>query len=432
MSTPARTRRGAYLCALFLPLHIPAQETAPAAPASDTVATEEAYVLSPEEARALGLDSAAQVAERSGPILDIEIRGVDPLAHPFLLHLLPVRTGQILSRSELDERLAAFNRRIRGRTDLFEACVAMAQPRADGWRILVEARSRTFGSYGGGNAYGYLGNHNRTGRGDRWGAWLGPNQLGLQADAVLAPGTNLGASAVLESPAETSAPDRGLRHLRLAATTRHFASPTLSFEAQAGVWLVQARASRLPGPMPTVLFLRPAMESDQSWAREEAGIGAVLRGEATLGQDLSNSRPFAGLTLHAQARSLTFRRMSLVALGEAGLVLERPAFHPALSGAFGSWRAQASDPALDRTITAVLQPRLSLWNRPLWFTGLDLGILGHLEAYRCHGAWLHEGIVHGAGLHLGFRPPVGVDFLLVTAWEGPRFLGTRFTTLHEF
>jgi len=432
MPTPARTRRGAFLCVLLTALSIPARATAPASPASDTVATDEAYALSPEEARSLGLDPVAPVAERSGPILGIEIRGVDPLVHPFLLRLLPVRTGQVLSRTDLDARLAAFNRRLRGRTDLFETCVAMARPRADGWHLLVEARSRTFGSYGGGDAYGYFGNHNRTGRGDRWGAWLGSNRLGVQADAVLAPGTNLGASAVLESPAETSAPDRGLRHLRLAATARHFASPTLSLETQAGAWLVQAEASRLPGPVPVVLFLRPALESDQSWAREEAGIGAVLRGEATLGQDLSNSRPFAGLALHAQARSRTFRRLSLVALGEAGLVLERPAFHPALDGGFGSWRAQAGDPALDRSLTAVLQPRLSLWSRPLWFTGLDLGILAHLEAYRCRGASLHQGLVHGAGLHLGFRPPVGVDFLLVTAREGPRFLGTRFTTLHEF
>ncbi len=440
MTAPALTRSLGRALSILLAL-IFSITTAFAASLSDTTKVDSlritsfiAMELTQEEARLLGLDSDSSTPMLNIPmaILEIRVQGVDSQVVGFVEHLLPVQVGQILTKGNLETKLASFNRRIRGRTDFFDACVAMVQPVDKGWRILVEAHSRTFGAYGGGNAFGYFGNHNRTGRGDQWGVWAGANKAGVHGDAVAAPGVLVGGLALYETPMDRNAPDHDLGQWKIAATVRQILTPTFSIRGESGFWVVSDPQSRLERPMPVSVFGRPSVEIDQTWAKNALGIGGLARMNAMIGQILNTSERFGELRLHTVWRTPTWARISLLLVGEGEVVLNRPSFQPALAGGFGTWQAQSTDPLLRQAVTVMALPRVSLWSRDLWFTGVDLGPTGVGEAYATQGATSHRGRIYGAGFHAGFRPPVAVDFQLLAAWEGFRFLGIRFVTTEEF
>jgi len=420
---------------ILLAQTLPAQES----PRTDSLTTLDSSLteldlaFTPEESQALGLETTPlPLTDSALPVLEISVHGVDPHVIPFVKFLLPLHQRQNLSQSELDAVLSGFNERIAGRTDLFESCVAMAQPQKGGWRVLIEARSRAFGTYGGGNAYGYFGHNNRNRVGDQWGAWIGANRIGYHQDNAMSPGRYIGGMIRIESPMEASAPDHDLQHIRAAISFRQILSTTQAWDIEAGLWAVRDPDRRLDGRTPLSPYLKPAWESDQTWAKERIGIGGFSRLELTSGQNLSNERTFGALSLQTVLRTSAWHRLSLLATGDAESVVHRPAFHPALAGGFGVWHAQGSDPALAQAATASIVPHLSLWQQELWFTGLDAGIHGLLEAYATKGDTRHQGTVQGAGAHFAFRPPVGVEFLITSAWEGGRFLGVRLVTARDF
>ena len=45
-------------------------------------------------------------------------------------------------------------------------------------KILVNVQPRTINTWDGGSAFGFMGNTNRTGRGDQWGIYAGYNKIG--------------------------------------------------------------------------------------------------------------------------------------------------------------------------------------------------------------------------------------------------------------
>ncbi|MEN9352702.1 MAG: hypothetical protein RL318_27 [Fibrobacterota bacterium] len=433
MRIPASIRSlGGVLCILLA--QIACAQDLPQDASVDSLVPDPSLALSPEEAQALGMDgqSAQSSVDSIRPVLEIAVRGVDPQVARFVEHLLPVHRGEKLSRAELEALLLSFNERMAGRTDFFEACVAMVQPWQEGFRILVEARSRTFGSYGGGNAFGYFGHHNCTGVGDQWGLWAGVNRIGGHRDLALRPGLFVGGLLQYQTPMESSAPDHGLQHFRSAITLRQILSPVHAWDLEAGVWAVRDSEGKLPGKAQLSLYARPAWEIDGSWAKERLGLGGVIRAELMVGQNLSKDPAFATAGLHSVWRTAAWGRASALMVGDAGMVVDRPGFLPGMSGGFGVWQAQSVDPALERSATISMQPRFSLWRRDLWFTGLDAGIHGLLEAYAAKGEMVHRGLVHGAGLHFTFRAPVGVDFLITSAWSAGRFLGVRLVTERDF
>lgn len=433
MRIPASFRSlGGVLCILLA--QITCAQDLPQDASVDSLVPDPSLVLSPEEAQALGMDgeSTRPTVDSIRPVFEIAVRGVDPQVARFVEHLLPVHRGERLSRAELEALLLSFNERMAGRTDFFEACVAMVQPWQEGFRILVEARSRTFGSYGGGNAFGYFGHHNRTGVGDQWGLWVGANRIGGHRDMALRPGLFVGGLLQYQTPMESSAPDHGLWHFRTAITLRQILSPVHAWDLEAGLWAVRDSEGKLPGKAPLTLFAKPAWEIDGSWAKERLGIGGILRTELMIGQNLSQDSAFATAGLHGALRTAAWGRLSALMVGDAGMAVHRPGFLPGMSGGFGVWQAQSVDPALVRSATLSLLPRFSLWRRDLWFTGLDAGIHGLLEAYAAKGERTHRGLVHGGGLHFTFRAPVGVDFLITSAWSGERFLGVRLVTERDF
>ena len=55
----------------------------------------------------------------------IRVLGGQPQVVPFIVYLLPVKTGQQLREKELEQLLAAHNRQMAGRTDWFFSYTAM-------------------------------------------------------------------------------------------------------------------------------------------------------------------------------------------------------------------------------------------------------------------------------------------------------------------
>jgi hypothetical protein len=393
---------------------------------------EDSLSLSAEESRLLGLESLALPSEETVayPIQDITISGLAPAAEALLTSLFPLRIRQFLTAQELDTKLHAFNKRMSGRTDLFESCVAMSLRANDHWRIRIQARSRTFGSYGGGNAYGYFGNHNRTLAGDQWGAWVGANRAGYHQDWSIHPGLFAGAMIRYDTPMESDAPDHNLHHVRVALVARQFLSSTQSWDLEAGMWAV--RTPDASSKIPLVAYTQPAWELDQTWAKTQLGIGSHLRLEALAGQDLSEQKALGRIHGHGIVLTKNWHRLSALAIGDVDQWIQRPTFAPAVTGGFGVRQNLASDPQQTRAATLSLLPRFRVWQRDLWFTGIDAGLHGLLELYASQGKSHHAGLLVGSGMHCGFRPPVGIEFRLAAAWQKQQLYGIRLDTERSF
>lgn len=408
------------LCALAAGIH------AQTLPESETS-------LSPEESRILGLDpQPTRPDTASRPVVAIDVLGLDSGAIPFARSLLPLETGDTLLRADLDARLEAFNARIAGRTDLFDECRAMVLSTPNGWRVVVRASSRTFGTYGGGNAYGYFGHHNRTRVGDRWGVYLGANRIEGRFDAALVPGLYAGLDAGWNTPRESNAPDHGLQHWRASATVRKMASPTWSWDGELGPWVV---TTDLPGrtrPEAVSLVAGTGVEHDQTWLGPVAGVGGTGRCQARLGRGLLDAQQFLDVQWTELWRTVQRDGFSGAAIVEGEFVADRPSFLPAPIGEFGVAMAGRTDSVISLAFTAALQPRVSIWRRDLWFTALDAGIVAHLEAYVAEGRSTHRGLAAGGGLDAAFRPPVAVDFQLLSAWDDGNWLGIRFVARQQF
>jgi len=404
------------------------------------------------EVAAQGSDSTASLSAADSAWIDgvldgsrtdslVRVRGVrlldlDTSLQEFVESLLPVKIGERMKESELERRLERHTREMAGRTDLFTSYRAVVGGFDDANEriVVVEGSSRYIGTYNGGNAFAYIGDHNRTLRGDQWGVWAGYNRNGFVWDSYLGRGWYAGATGLFDFTLQDHAPDGGIGRVRTGPRLRRMLSPTWDLTLDAGPWLaLDSRKTRLgPDHRAVALVATPGLEWNQEWRKKAGGPGWHLEASVPVGRDLASGDVFAGPSIDAIVRTPDEGALTSVLFLDASGVWSRPEFWPALTRAF-TYRKRGESWRLDAAGTGEFQERWRLMRRQAWFTRCDLGALAFVEGFLGReGDDFRKGYSWGPGAWIAFASPVGVDFVLQSGFEGTGYQGTRLVTYKYF
>lgn len=407
------------------------QSSSDSVEAVDTMAS-----LSAEESAWIDDALGGQVADIPVRVVGIRLLGIDSTLQEFVETLLPVRKGDRLLESELARKLKRNTREMAGRTDLFTSYLALVGGfESDSERVvLVEGTSRYIGTYNGGNAFAYIGDHNRTLRGDHWGVWAGYNRDGFVWDSYLGSGWYLGASGLFDFSLQDEAPDRGFGRFRVGPRVRRILSPTWEVRLEAGLLVaVDSREGRLGGESRAIaIAATPGIEWDQEWRKKGGPMGWRFEVEIPSGRDIESGETFVAPMGDVILRTADESLINTVFLLQGSGVWNRPAYWPSLSHAF-SYREGSPNWNLDWAVTGELQERWRGMRRQAWFTRCDMGGLVFAEGFvGREGDRTRKGYSWGPGAWVAFTSPVGVDFVLQTGFGESGYQGTRFVSYTYF
>jgi hypothetical protein len=363
-------------------------------------------------------------------ISEIRVLGVNERILPFIKNLLPVTAGQLIEEKKLERILTRHNQQMAGRTDLFNSYIAMAGISRAGQNkrtIVVQAESRTFGSFDGGNAFVYFGNHNRTGRGDRWGAWVGYNKDGVLWDKYIGKGWYAGGKALFQFSTEDGSIDRKIMQISAGPFIRKMISPIFDLLLETGVWgSTDSTGKKMgEGTVPFTLFFQPSINIDYSWARMRYGIGTQSEVKVIEGIQTGDGSSFQGFSVKGLSRTKDYGIFNTVVFYNADGVYNRPDFYPSISQALLMTRVQKDDHNISFALSMNVQERICFVRHQLGFTRLDAGMHGFGEGLMTRGDKLFKGVSWGGGCFAGFSPPVGVDFNFDFGFDIKGYLGFR-------
>lgn len=377
------------------------------------------------------LSPQASAANPRVVIREVRISGIDSGAHAFLRDLLPFREGDAFPEQQLDSLIGRHNQAMSGRTDLWEAYAARLTGFGDdSSRIVrVDVRPYSAGTYYGGGAFAYLGNHNRTGRGDIWGVWLGYNVNGAEWDRYLSRGWYLGAKSLYSFPLDPVADGRDWKDLTGVLRLRKNLSIPVQLHLEAGLSATFWKQAGFAGGRERELspFLRPLLQVrfPPTRGRESAFL---LDLESRLGYGLEAERGFLTSSLRCDWRHPIRKPISLAAFGRMEQVWQTPDFPTELSSAYSAKRIYAKDSLLTRAATLEAQVRLLLLRRQFGFTRMDAGPHAFAETLLAAGRGSHAALAGGGGIHFSFTAPVGVDFVLQSGYSEHGSEGYRLVT----
>lgn len=353
-------------------------------------------------------------SDRRVVIGGIRTEGISEDLREFVLWHLPVRSGDAMEESDLERVIHRHNREAAARTDLWEsyAVHVLGHGEDSARELLVSARPYAVGTYHGGAAYAYVGNHNRTGRGDRWGAWIGYNVQGAEWDAYLARGWYLGAVARRSFPLSPSSDLADLREWSIAARARHAASLSTEIDLDAGVVAVfPSAAARTAGATSDVRpFVRPTLIVDPPGLRADGA--SLFRAElsARLARSLDQRREALSLSLRSMHRMPIWRMLGQATFFRLERIFLRFDGQEEMTDAFGRRELARRDPSMDLAATLESQTRIQLLSRQVGFTRMDAGTMAFLEGVATAGSARQSRATWGGGVFAGFTAPVGVDF----------------------
>lgn len=371
---------------------------------------------------------------KSMVISRIKINGISTDQHEFITSQLPVRTGDTIELTALNKKLEKHTRQLKYRTDLYNAYGAMVIPPRDGSedsssrKILVNVQSRTINTWDGGSAFGFMGNTNRTGRGDQWGIYAGYNKIGGNIDRYFGKQIYLGGAALYLFSMNDLNIETYLSHLTVFLTGRVEHSPILSSLIAVGLWeqRLAKKGDWFGKHKDNYLMFEYNIHIRLESLIEMGTFGATIRPtvwsaflinknlKPEFGADIEiwgHSRQYAIFETHAYMCALA----SSMQIDE---IIKRPE-------GFNYLKTIDNMQDINYYAEFNIQERAISFSRQLGFTKMTASV-GPFVEVSFHDKLkriINDGLTWGPGLFLSFSPPVGVDLQFLVGFDREKCLG---------
>jgi hypothetical protein len=368
-------------------------------------------------------------------INNIKVVGVTDEFEKYLVSLLPFKKGEQLTLSRLEKLVKKQNLIYMRRGEILVGYKLMIIPPVkypEKRSLLLRVDPRFGFNYGGGNAYGFIGSQNRTGKGEQWELTLGKNRDGIRYEFAIAEKKYIGIDLRYDCPTQLSY-DLMKHHF---LEYKNYLRMKLSeeWQLQLGIGAIgeiyrnnkhfHLRNKYAEGSL--------TVTSDFVYLMDLMGIGYCGTHVTKIGKSITSPILYSYIYTLNSFLTRELRRFSTFMQIDCGYFgLDKPSILPVISNTFYIYEHLNSGKKLSKSFVFEINERFRVFDHQFLFTHINYYLIAFNELSVLGASKFNMYDVAGTGLLINLSNPVKMDFCLKFGLF-PRYKGIQFVARQSF
>lgn len=368
-------------------------------------------------------------------INNIKVVGVSDEYEKYLVSLLPFKKGEQLTLNRLEKLVKKQNLIYTRRGEILIGYKLMIIPPVkypEKRSLLLRVNPRFGFNYGGGNAYGFIGSQNRTGKGEQWELTLGKNRDGMKYEFAMGEKKYLGIDLRYDCPTQLSYDLEKHHFLKYKNYLRLKLNEDWQLQLGIGAIGEIYRNNKHFHLKNEYAEGSITVTSDFMYLMDLKGIGYFGTHETAIGKSITSPLLYCSIyTMNFFLLREHYRFSTLAQIDCGYFGLDKPSNFPVFSNTFYTYRHLNSGKSLSKSLVFEINERCRVFDHQLLFTHINYYLIVFNELSVLGASVFNTYDAAGMGFLINLSNPVKMDFCLKFGLF-PRYMGVQFVARQSF